>query len=295
MSTPLNWDSALTRWERVFQTMLEKVPGVPRLDKLRVIQIIEADLNMCLKIIFGCRLIQRAEEIGSIPSTLWGSRPNRSSADCVLLKRLSYDSIRILKMTALAFNNDARAAFDRMVPAVGAIALRRLGASQNAVETLLRILEKMRYQIKTAFGVSDDEFSNLHDWVLGTLQGSGASPCLWLAVPCLLLGAISKSSSGIAFRNPRRTCTFQRVGEAYVNDTDLWRAIKEASIEALAQEMQQIAQDWEQLLYTTGGALALENCFLLHLIGSMTRTIIHWNLLPRSLCQLPCPLETSTP
>ena len=29
----------------------------------------------------------------------------------------------------------------------------------------------------------------------------------------------------------------------------------------LAAEMQDIAQHWEQLLFTTGGALALEKCF----------------------------------
>ena len=51
---------------------------------------------------------------------------------------------------------------------------------KNAVEALLKTLENMKYQIRTALGISKEEYSNLQDWVLGTLQGSGASPCLWL-------------------------------------------------------------------------------------------------------------------
>jgi len=38
-------------------------------------------------------------------------------------------------------------------------------------------------------------------------------------------------------------------------------AVDQGNIHALAEEMQHIAPYWEQLLYTTGGALALEKCF----------------------------------
>jgi hypothetical protein len=174
MSVPFELWFGLQRWEQVYQTMLEKVKGVPRIDKLRVIQIIEADLNMSLRIIFGRRLVQRAESKGNLPNAQWGSRPNRSSTDCVFLKRLTFDGLKVLKQAAIAFNNDAKAAVDQMVPSVGGIALCCLGASKNAVGALLKILEKMRYKVRTGLGLSEEEFSNVNDWVLGTLQGSGA-------------------------------------------------------------------------------------------------------------------------
>ena len=66
-----------------------------------------------------------------------------------------------------------------MIPSVGGIALRRLGASTHAIQTLLMTLEKMSYRIRTIMGTSDESYSNLQNWVLGTLQeGSGASPAL---------------------------------------------------------------------------------------------------------------------
>jgi hypothetical protein len=161
----------------------------------------------------------------------------------------------------MVFNNDARAAFDRMIPSVGGIALRRLGACVNAVEALLRTLEKMRYKIRAALGISDGEFSNVTKWVLGTLQGSGASPCLWLAVMCLLLGALAKRSGGLLFVNSRDTLKVKRICEAYVDDTKLWRSLSEAELTAMAKDIEDIAQYWEQLLYTTGGPIGIGRMF----------------------------------
>ena len=128
----------LHRWTSAVQVMLEKTKGCARIDKLRVIQLLEADLHMALRIIFGRRLIQRAEDRGTIPMSQWGSRPNKSSTDAILLKCLSYDGLSLLRHSAIIFNNDCKTAFDCMVPSIGGIALRCLGASSAAVSTLLQ-------------------------------------------------------------------------------------------------------------------------------------------------------------
>jgi hypothetical protein len=38
------------RWKQAVDVMLEKVPGISRSDKLRIIQLLEADLNQVLRI-----------------------------------------------------------------------------------------------------------------------------------------------------------------------------------------------------------------------------------------------------
>ena len=144
---------------------------------------------------------------------------------------------------------------------MGGIALRRLGASTHAVQTLLITREKMSYLIRTMMGTIEERYSNLQNWVLGTLQGSGASPALWLGITCILLGAISKKSRGICFCNPKNTRSVSRVAETYVDDTELMLVVVQRDISKLAAEMQIIAQQWEQLLNTTGAALVLEKCF----------------------------------
>ena len=170
ISIPFRHGFTLHQWTSAVQVMLEKTKGCTQIDKLRVIQLVEADLNMALQIIFGCHLIHRAEDWGTIPLSQWGSCPKRSSTVAILLKRLSYDGLALLQQSAIIFNNDCKAAFDRMIPSVGGIALRCLGASINAVSTLLQTLQQMKYQVRTSsLEISDQAFSNLNDWVLGTL------------------------------------------------------------------------------------------------------------------------------
>jgi hypothetical protein len=43
----------LERWKYVIQAMLEKLPGWPWIEKLRIIQLIEVDLNAASKILFA--------------------------------------------------------------------------------------------------------------------------------------------------------------------------------------------------------------------------------------------------
>jgi predicted transcriptional regulator len=42
-----------SRWKRAGDVMLETIPGVSRSDKLRIIQLLEADLNQVLRIAFA--------------------------------------------------------------------------------------------------------------------------------------------------------------------------------------------------------------------------------------------------
>jgi hypothetical protein len=66
---------------------------------------------MVLQIVFfGRRLLHRAEDQKTIYSLQWGSRPNSSSTHAILMKRLTYEGIRILKKFAIIFNNDEKAA-----------------------------------------------------------------------------------------------------------------------------------------------------------------------------------------
>ena len=70
-----------------------------------------------------------------------------------------------------------------------------------------------------------------------------------------------------------------------MDDTELWLTIQGKDITKLSTEMQDIAQHWEQLLYTTGGALALEKCFFVAIDWSFTKD-------EHTLCQ-PSEMNTS--
>jgi hypothetical protein len=48
MSIPLAGGFCPERWRQAIDIMLEKIPGTPRINKLRIIQLLEADLNQVL-------------------------------------------------------------------------------------------------------------------------------------------------------------------------------------------------------------------------------------------------------
>ena len=51
-----------------------------------------------------------------------------------------------------------------------------------------------------------------------------------------------------------------RAADAFVDDTDLYVSV-DTPFTTLALQAQTAAQHWEQLLYTSGGALNLKKCF----------------------------------
>ena len=94
-----------------------------------MIQLLEVDLNT----VFGQWLMHRQALDCNITSPLqWGSRPNQSSEDASIMKRLTF--MMISGYATIIFNNDGEAAFDWMIPLVGAsIVLQRLGDCENSV------------------------------------------------------------------------------------------------------------------------------------------------------------------
>ena len=260
MDLPMKYKFAPERWTRAIQVLLEKDKGRPNVERLRTIQLVEADLNMVLKIIFGRRLVYHAEDRDFLPKSQFGSRPGIACISTVLLKTLSFDLIRQLRQDACVFNNDAKGCYDRIIPSVGMLACRRLGLPQEPAIALLKILHDMKYHIRTALGITEAHFSNMTDWILGTLQGSGASPCIWLAISAVLIAALEQQSPGITFRSPDGHITESRAADAFVDDTDLYVSV-DIPFPELAAQAQIVAQHWEQLLYTSGGALALNKCF----------------------------------
>jgi hypothetical protein len=59
---PLDAGFCPSRWKHAVDVMLEKIPGVSRSDKLRIIQLLEADLNQVLRIAFASNIGRLAKE-----------------------------------------------------------------------------------------------------------------------------------------------------------------------------------------------------------------------------------------
>jgi hypothetical protein len=254
------------RWCKAISVMLEKDPGRPSINRLRIIHLFEADYNLFLKIFWARRLVQRGEKYQQFGESQQGSRSGRRANDAVLLKRLTYDLTRQQRSNLGTFDNDAKSCYDRIVNGLAMIAAQRLGMPPSAIATHAGTLHKMQYAIKSAFGVSEGYVqSSPGAFLFGTGQGSGASPAVWLTISTVLLATLSDLvPRGMRYSSPNKKCTVERHSDAFVDDTQNGltdaHLAKVWSLKTLIVQLKQMAQTWERILHCSGGALELSKC-----------------------------------
>jgi len=82
-----------TRWCKAISVLIEKDPGSPCVNRLRMIHLFEADYNFFLKLMWASRLVHRWEDTDQFGIQQYGL----SALDPSMLKRLTYDLSRILR------------------------------------------------------------------------------------------------------------------------------------------------------------------------------------------------------
>ena len=82
-------------WQHCIDAVLEKIPGKPIIEKLRVIVLFQADFNFMLKVVWGRRLVWFAEKHKSLGHANHGSRSGMQSIDFSLEKVIVYDHCRL--------------------------------------------------------------------------------------------------------------------------------------------------------------------------------------------------------
>jgi hypothetical protein len=98
---------SLKRWQNVVNSMIEKEPGNPKILRLQVIHLYEADYNLVLAIFWAHKLVHSAEDHGLFNSNFYGGRPGMSAVEPVFLEELQV-SLSYLSRTQLGiFHNNA--------------------------------------------------------------------------------------------------------------------------------------------------------------------------------------------
>ena len=195
------------RWLKEVEVMLEKEEGNPKIHRLRIICLYEADYNIFLKTLWAYRLVRHAESYNMLGEAQGGSRPNRATPDISVRKWQTYFYSRISRTSLGALDNDAQACFDRIVASLALMASRHYGMPADACELHGTTIEEMEHYVKTAVGISQRYFRSTPDQKLfGSGQGSGGSPPLWLVVVTVLFRALVRlRGEGMHFTNPSGT------------------------------------------------------------------------------------------
>ena len=261
----------LDQWLKIINVMLEKIPGNPRIDKLRVIHLFDALWNLSLGIIWNQRLQSQAEALQLLNDGQWGSRKGKNSIDVVLLKQFTYETARLSRTSLITFDNDAKSCYDRIVMTYCLALCQRMGLPSSTATAFGKFLDNAKYYLKTKLQTSDEPYSSsptnpLH----GPGQGSRVGPPMWLFISSQIMQAFETHHPGLSMHDPTGWLQVTRIIDGFVDDTTLWvndfekelssdakRTPSKELITNLLNEAQQAAQWWEQLLGTSQMLLLL--------------------------------------
>jgi hypothetical protein len=106
--------------------MLEKIPGVVRTNKLRIIQLLEAYLNQVLRIAFARNITKLARDNEGVISNHQYGRSHKTCISPILNKLLIIQLLIQKKVNRIVFDNDAKGCYGRIFSGVSLATLRRL-------------------------------------------------------------------------------------------------------------------------------------------------------------------------
>lgn len=267
----LKFGHTYQRWTKVVNVMLQKDPGNPRVHRLRVIHLYEADYNLLLAIKWR-QATYHAEDNRLLNEGLYGSRPGRSAHDPAFLEVLHHETYRMSMKSGINFDLDATSCYDRILPSIAALSSRRMGMDKAVTLMNTSMLEEARYHLKTSLGISNQwyQHSDMQP-IYGTGQGSGNSPAIWCFVCSTLFDAFESIAHGARFTSYDMTKTMALYMVGFVDDcaqrVNQFQLPNQPSPDTLIRTMQRDAQAWNDLLWASGGALEQSKCSF-HLIQS---------------------------
>jgi hypothetical protein len=252
------------RWSNAVNVLIEKDLGKPRINRLRIIHLFEADFNFFLKLQWGKRLVRRACDLNLLHDGQHGSIPSRNALDPIMLTELTSDLCRVLRIDLARFDNDASACYDRILVSLGMLATRKCCMPSHAIRTHADALAFMKYTVKTVYGISESNYrGTVFAPLFGTGQGSGASPAVWLSLVVILLQTMDRLiPDRMNFTPISGARAHSRLTDAFVDDTSMGftSGDEHNSVEDLIGRLEHIAQTWEHLLFLSGGKLNLSKC-----------------------------------
>lgn len=264
--TAVKFGISLTRWQNVVNSMIEKEPGNPKIHRLRVIHLYEADYNLILGIFWSRKIVPSAEKQRLFNISCYGGRPGLWAAvDPVLLEELQVSIAYLSRTGQVTFHNNATSCYDRIIIALANLVARRFGMPAEIAQLHGYTLAQMKYHVSTAIRISEDTYQHsTAELVYRTGQGSCASPSIWLQICSVLFDCHNQKSYGANYSTPDGTLQFKTGMTGFVDDTkgqtNNLLSKHPMLLHQLIFRMQDDAQLWGDLLHVSGGTLEIPKC-----------------------------------
>ena len=237
------------RWLKVLDIILEKGKG-PILGNLRTIQLIEADVQLMMRIFIGGRNDKNIINDERLSKYNYGSRRHYSIETAILEKRLMYDSALRTGKPTMHTISDLKACYDRQLPNIGCMVQEAVGVNRHAAKLIQNILPIMQHHVATDYGISTESYGSEVNKLGGTGQGNSVSGAICRDTSCLIFGHLEQQQLGAKIMIPSKNKEIQRVAIAFVDDTDFY-----SNGQKYNEDMQAIMKQYTELYEATGGKI----------------------------------------
>jgi len=201
--------------------MLEKEENNPCCHRLRILVLIESDLNHAKRVITGRQLIHHLLDNNMLPEMQHGSVPGKPRLSTVLLKVLSHNYLRVTKTAGAVIENDAVGCYDRLVNNL-VLLLTKLGLPKSVPQCIGQLWDTVVHLIKTIYGISSVTYGNTCDCPLYRLgQGSTCSPLFWLLCYWVIVNSLDPSITPAKFYSICKEVILEVTKVTFVDDTFL--------------------------------------------------------------------------
>ena len=143
----------LPRWTKVHTIMQPKDTGLPKLHRLRPLNIYEADLNLLLRVILARRVLRKVERGKELADETWGSRKQRSAGDVGLHKTITLELSALSRTPLSQIDLDAKSCYGRITRQIAAQTCYKFGIPREFCIWFTLLLNKQRHHIITANGI----------------------------------------------------------------------------------------------------------------------------------------------
>jgi hypothetical protein len=196
------------RWLVIHNFFLEKLPGRPLLEKLRVIHLYEADWNLILKYFIAYKLNLTACREQTVAPEQTGGRPGKNAADTAAATVVTNEIIVLQKLAGTILYHDAKACFDRIIENLSNATLLCEGINPKLVRLHANTLRQAKYHIKTKYGVSDRPNGHMQpDAFHGTGQGAADSMPRWGFLSDAAIKTYNKLATSTPIKSPFHATT----------------------------------------------------------------------------------------
>jgi hypothetical protein len=244
--------------------MLEKIAGVYLVEKLRAIQLYEADFNCYNQFIFGKEAMQTLTMSRYIPEELFSQKGN-TAEDAKFDKTLMADLSRQARQTMIVTFVDVAYCYDHVNHIIMSLVWLVLTKGNiPAIVAALICLQTMKFFQQTGFGKSKTFFGGpfYYPYMMGLGQGDRVAPPSWIQLSEVLVNVFKQLNLGALIQDPITAELIHSMGTLFVDDTDLyiWREGILDPGELWCQAQLEL-EHWSCLLNATGEALKPENAF----------------------------------